>query len=192
MNLGIATSAFFSLWFVVWQTFELINLVGCTKVDCTICLCTDESSAITLFVNLIVNNCSLGIAIGQVITAGLDKKIFAWDTRMEKGKTSVFVKSLDSEATSLSLSGLDMMVTMGASIYVCDLRNPQKPFESKDPDMNTPIICGSAIPYAKGIISVLSVGQHVVNHLHLIVAQEDIMPYVELFYIFELDRHLEF
>lgn len=86
----------------------------------------------------------------QVITAGLDKKIFAWDTRMEKDKKSAFVKSLDLEVTSMSLSGLDMMVTMRESVYVCDLRNPQKPFESKDPDMNTPIICGSAIPYAKG------------------------------------------
>jgi WD40 repeat protein len=145
-----------------------------------------------LFANLIVNKCSLGIAIGQVITAGLDKKIFAWDTRMEKDKKSVFVKSLNSEVTSMSLSGLDMMVTMGESVYVCDLRNPQKPFESKDTDMNTPIICSSAIPYAKGIISVLCIVQHVVNHLHFILAQEDIMPYVKLFYIFELDRHHEF
>ncbi|KAM5567301.1 mitotic checkpoint protein BUB3.3 [Rosa sericea] len=86
----------------------------------------------------------------QVLTAGLDKKIFAWDTRMEEGKKSVFVKSLDSEVTSMSLSGLDMMVTMGALIYVCDLRNLQKPYESKVSDLNTTIICGSAIPNAKG------------------------------------------
>ncbi|XP_004298403.1 PREDICTED: mitotic checkpoint protein bub3-like [Fragaria vesca subsp. vesca] len=85
----------------------------------------------------------------QVISAGLDKKIYAWDARMEKGKGYAF-ESLNSEVTSMSLSGLNMMVTMGASILMCDLRSPLKPFESKDSDLKTTIICGSASPHAKG------------------------------------------
>ncbi|XP_050374824.1 mitotic checkpoint protein BUB3.3-like [Argentina anserina] len=85
-----------------------------------------------------------------VITAGLDKKLYAWDSRMEKSERSVFVKSLDLEVTSMSLVGLNMMVTMGASIHMCDLRNLQQPFESKDSDLNTTIICSSASLYAKG------------------------------------------
>ncbi|KAL6186797.1 hypothetical protein ACLB2K_042916 [Fragaria x ananassa] len=85
----------------------------------------------------------------QVIIAGLDKKIYAWDARMEKGKGYAF-ESLDSEVTSMSLSGLNMMVTMRASILMCDLRSPLKPFESKDSDLKTTIICGSASPHAKG------------------------------------------
>ena len=135
-----------------------------------------------------MNKCFLQIAKGQVISAGLDKKIYAWDARMEKGKGYVF-ESLDSEVTSMSLSGLNMMVTMGASILMCDLRSPLKPFESKDSDLKTTIICGSASPHAKGIVTVFRI---VVYHIQFIVAHRNIMPCVHTFYIFELDKHLKF
>ncbi|CAN6675868.1 unnamed protein product [Malus baccata var. baccata] len=84
----------------------------------------------------------------QLITAGLDRKILSWDTRTEKG--FVFASNLDSEVMSMSLSGLDMMVAIGSSIYVYDLRNPEKPIQSKDSHMDAKIVCVSSIPYAKG------------------------------------------
>ncbi|BBG94298.1 eukaryotic elongation factor 5A-1 [Prunus dulcis] len=85
---------------------------------------------------------------GQVITAGLDKKILSWDTRTPKGIACV--RNMDSEVMSMSLSGFDMMVAVGASIYVYDLRRLEKPFQSKDSHMGVQIVCVSSIPYAKG------------------------------------------
>lgn len=99
--------------------------------------------------SIIVNKFSVTIVIiGQVISAGLDKKILSWDTRTEK--SSVCVNNLDSEVTSMSLSGLDMMVAVGTSIYVYDLRNLERPFQAKESQMDVQIICISSIPYAKG------------------------------------------
>ncbi|CAB4264699.1 unnamed protein product [Prunus armeniaca] len=84
----------------------------------------------------------------QVITAGLDKKILSWDTRTPKGIACV--RNMDSEVMSMSLSGFDMMVAVGASICVYDLRRLEKPFQSKDSHMGVQIVCVSSIPYAKG------------------------------------------
>ncbi|XP_070667381.1 mitotic checkpoint protein BUB3.3-like [Malus domestica] len=84
----------------------------------------------------------------QLITAGLDRKILSWDNRTEKG--FVLASNLDSEVMSMPLSGLDMVVAIGSSIYVYDLRNLEKPIQSKDSNMDVQIVCVSSIPYAKG------------------------------------------
>lgn len=93
----------------------------------------------------------------------------SWDTRTEKG--FVFASNLDSEVMSMSLSGLGMMVAIGSSIYVYDLRNLEKPIQSKDSHMDVQILCVSSIPYAKGITSttVLHVAVYIVNRVPAIV-----------------------
>lgn len=67
------------------------------------------------------------------------------------------VRNMDSEVMSMSLSGFDMMVAIGASIYVYDLRRLENPFQSKDSHMGVQIVCVSSIPYAKGTLTILRV-----------------------------------
>ncbi|KAE8724605.1 Mitotic checkpoint protein BUB3.3 [Hibiscus syriacus] len=56
----------------------------------------------------------------QVITAGFDKKIIVWD--MFGAKPLVFQKNLDAEVESMSLSGFELIVAVGSSVDIYDLR----------------------------------------------------------------------
>lgn len=59
-------------------------------------------------------------SIGQVITAGLDKKIKFWDIRSTEAVKCL--NNISVEVDSLSLSGLTLMVAAGPSVYMYDLR----------------------------------------------------------------------
>lgn len=84
----------------------------------------------------------------QLITSGFDKKLLLWDIRMEK--VSSCLRSLGEEVDSMSVSGFNLIVGSGASVHVYDLRNSEKPVQSKEPYNGTQLGCVSSIPYAKG------------------------------------------
>ncbi|KAF4374164.1 hypothetical protein G4B88_020556 [Cannabis sativa] len=100
------------------------------------------------------NHDDLSICVGysnetcQVISVGLDNKILAWDTRMEK--ELLCLVNVGSEVQSLSLSGFEMMVAVGRSVYVYDLRNLAKSIPSKKSDMDVNIKCISSVPHSRG------------------------------------------
>ncbi|XP_039059928.1 mitotic checkpoint protein BUB3.3-like [Hibiscus syriacus] len=88
----------------------------------------------------------------QVITAGFDKKIIVWD--MFGAKPLVFQKNLDAEVESMSLSGFELIVAVGSSVDIYDLRNLDQCVQSNESCMDVPIRCVSSIPYSKhGILS---------------------------------------
>ncbi|GAV76384.1 WD40 domain-containing protein, partial [Cephalotus follicularis] len=84
----------------------------------------------------------------QVITAGLDKKIMSWD--MRSGKAPVHLTKLGAELESMSLSGFDLMVAIGRSLNMYDLRNLDRHVQSYESHMEVQIRCISPIPYSRG------------------------------------------
>ncbi|KAB1208063.1 Mitotic checkpoint protein BUB3.3 [Morella rubra] len=86
----------------------------------------------------------------QVISAGFDKKIIFWDTR--EAKSVAYQRNIAAEVESMSLSGFNLMVAIGASIYVYDLRDLDKPVQSKDSHLDIRIRCVNSIPYSKGYV----------------------------------------
>ncbi|XP_062162046.1 mitotic checkpoint protein BUB3.3 [Alnus glutinosa] len=84
----------------------------------------------------------------QVISAGLDKKILFWDMRM--AKALAYWKNLGAEVESMSLFGFNLMVVIGASIYMYDLRNLDKSVQSRESHSDNRIRCVSSIPYSEG------------------------------------------
>ncbi|XP_062077097.1 mitotic checkpoint protein BUB3.3 isoform X2 [Humulus lupulus] len=103
---------------------------------------------------VIGNHDDISICVGysnetcQVISVGLDNKILAWDTRTEN--ELLCLVNVGSEVHSLSLSGFDMMVAVGRSVYVYDLRNLGRSIPSKNSDMDVKIKCISSVPYSRG------------------------------------------
>ncbi|KAK8657556.1 hypothetical protein V6N13_035787 [Hibiscus sabdariffa] len=73
----------------------------------------------------------------QVITAGFDKKIIAWD--MFGAKPHVFLRNLDAEVESISLSGFELIIAVGSSVDIYDLRNLDRSVESNESCMDVPI-----------------------------------------------------
>ena len=94
------------------------------------------------------------VIVGQVITAGFDKKILSWDTRMVKNP--VFLENLGSEMHSMSLSGFDMVIAIGPSVHTYDLRSLERPFQSTKLDMGMQIKCISSYTYSKGMITIFT------------------------------------
>ncbi|XWS23138.1 hypothetical protein CRYUN_Cryun29cG0095300 [Craigia yunnanensis] len=85
----------------------------------------------------------------QVITAGFDKKMIAWD--MRGAKPFAFLGNLDVEVESMSLSGFELTIAVGSSVDIYDLRNLDKSVQSNESCMDVQIrsVC-SIIPYSKG------------------------------------------
>ncbi|KAG5068169.1 hypothetical protein JHK85_000546 [Glycine max] len=85
---------------------------------------------------------------GQLVTSGFDKKLLLWDMHMKK--TSLCLRSLDAEVDSMSVSGFNVTVAIGASMLVYDLRYFDQPVESKEAFNGTHLRCVSSIPDAEG------------------------------------------
>ncbi|KAI3817350.1 hypothetical protein L1987_11140 [Smallanthus sonchifolius] len=66
---------------------------------------------------------------GQVITCGWDKKIKCWDSRSTKALT--FVNTVNVVVESMSISGFIVMVAVGSSVNIYDLRKFNNSFYSK-------------------------------------------------------------
>ncbi|KAK7274884.1 hypothetical protein RIF29_15985 [Crotalaria pallida] len=84
----------------------------------------------------------------QLITSGFDKKLLFWDIRMEQA-SSCF-RSLSAEVNCMSVSAFNVTLGAGASVYVYDLRNSEKPIQSEELYNGTQLRCVSSIPYSKG------------------------------------------
>ncbi|KAK9034235.1 hypothetical protein V6N11_050408 [Hibiscus sabdariffa] len=84
----------------------------------------------------------------QVFTAGFDKKIIAWD--VFGAKPQVFLKNLDADVESMSLSGFELIVAVGSSVDIYDLRNLDQSVRTNESCMDVTIRCVSSIPYSKG------------------------------------------
>ncbi|KAK7368179.1 hypothetical protein VNO80_10203 [Phaseolus coccineus] len=84
----------------------------------------------------------------QLLTSGFDKKLLLWDTHMEKASSCL--RSLDAVVDSMSVCGFNLVVSIGASVHVYDLRNFVKPVQSKEAFNGTHIRCVSSVPNAKG------------------------------------------
>jgi len=106
------------------------------------------------------------VIAGQLLTSGFDKKLLLWDTHMEKASSCL--RSLDAVVDSMSVSGFNLVVSIGASVHVYDLRNFDKPVQSKEAFNGTHIRCVRSVPNAKG------------------------MKYVVLFYLVKLGKLLLF
>lgn len=106
------------------------------------------------------------VSAGQLVTSGFDKKLLLWDMHMKK--TSLCLRSLDAEVDSMSVSGFNVTVAIGASMLVYDLRYFDQPVESKEAFNGTHLRCVSSIPDAEG------------------------MNYVVLFYLINLGKLLLF
>ncbi|XP_020218863.1 mitotic checkpoint protein BUB3.3 [Cajanus cajan] len=84
----------------------------------------------------------------QLITSGFDKKLISWDMHTEKASSCL--RSLDAEVDSMYVSGFNLTVAIGASVHVYDLRNFDKPVQSKEALNGPHLSCVSSIPDAEG------------------------------------------
>jgi len=89
------------------------------------------------------------VIAGQLVTSGFDKKLLLWDMHMEKA--SSWLRSLEAEVNSMSVYGFNLVVSIGASVHVYDLRNFDKPVLSKEAFNGTHSRCVSSIPNAEGM-----------------------------------------
>ncbi|XP_015584447.1 mitotic checkpoint protein BUB3.3 isoform X1 [Ricinus communis] len=83
-----------------------------------------------------------------VISAGFDKNIMFWDLRL--AKSPAYLRNLGAEVASMSLSGFDLMLAVGKSVNVYDLRNMGKPVHFKENHTDVQIKCISSFPYRRG------------------------------------------
>ncbi|KAJ4711419.1 Mitotic checkpoint protein bub3 [Melia azedarach] len=86
----------------------------------------------------------------QLLTAGLDKKIMSWDTR--KGNSLVYATTLGAEVESMSLSGFDLMVSIGPSVNMYDLRYLARSVQSSESRMDVQLKCVSSFLYSRGYV----------------------------------------
>lgn len=121
--------------------FDLLHMI----VEHTLSLSSQLSSY-----EQVLYNSLYWIAVGQLLTAGLDKKIMSWDTRM--GMSLAYQRNLGGEVDSMSLSGFELIVAIGASVNMYDLRNLDSLVLSNESLMDAQIKCVSSIPYARGMV----------------------------------------
>lgn len=107
----------------------------------------------------------------QVIVTGLHKKVLSWDTRMKKDLLCLVNVGL--EVDSMSVSGFDIILAVGTSVYMYDLRKLSRPVQSNKSDMDSRIKCVSSIPHRKGF-AVGSVDGHVALEMSFSSNSDDI------------------
>lgn len=91
------------------------------------------------------------LSADQVITAGLDKKIMLWDFRVANGSNEQS-KVVDFEVESMSVFGVHVLVVIGSSVEMYDLRRLKEPIKMKESSMDYRISCICAFPNCQGII----------------------------------------
>ncbi|XXG44396.1 hypothetical protein AAC387_Pa01g4216 [Persea americana] len=88
-------------------------------------------------------------ATNQVITGGLDKKIMFWDFRMANGSNGQS-KVVDSEVESMSVCGFHLVVVIGSTVEMYDLRRLKEPVKMKESSMDYQISCICSFPNCQG------------------------------------------
>ncbi|KAH8501110.1 hypothetical protein H0E87_016076 [Populus deltoides] len=84
----------------------------------------------------------------QVISAGLDKKVMSWDMRL--ANPLALFRNLGAEIDSISISGFDLMVAVGAAVNIYDLRNYERAVDLKELSMDVGISCVASVPFTRG------------------------------------------
>eukprot|EP00258_Populus_trichocarpa_P046735 XP_024462754.1 mitotic checkpoint protein BUB3.3 [Populus trichocarpa] len=84
----------------------------------------------------------------QVISAGLDKKVMSWDMRL--ANPLALFQNLGAEIDSISISGFDLMVAVGAAVNIYDLRNYERAVDLKELSMDVGISCVASVPFTRG------------------------------------------
>ncbi|XP_061986414.1 mitotic checkpoint protein BUB3.3-like [Populus nigra] len=84
----------------------------------------------------------------QVISAGLDKKVMSWDMRL--ANPPALFRNLGAEIDSISISGFDLMVAVGAAVNIYDLRNYERAVDLKELSMDVGISCVASVPFTRG------------------------------------------
>lgn len=86
---------------------------------------------------------------GQVITAGLDKKLMFWNVQMKNGQIAS-IKTTDSDVWCLSVSGPHLLAAIGTKLDIYDLRNLKIPVQSKDFSKKYQIWCVCSFSSCQG------------------------------------------
>lgn len=76
---------------------------------------------------------------GQVITAGLDRKLRFWDIRSTEALKCL--NSISVEVDSLSVSGVTLMVAAGPLVHMYDLRKFDRSTSTQNTCMDSRITC---------------------------------------------------
>ncbi|KAJ9174219.1 hypothetical protein P3X46_017269 [Hevea brasiliensis] len=89
---------------------------------------------------------------GLLFSASLDKNIMSWD--MRSAKSLAYLINMGAEVESISLSRFDLIVAVGASVRIYDLRNLERPVHLKESCMDIRTKCISSFPggYAVGYV----------------------------------------
>lgn len=89
--------------------------------------------------------------VGRLITAGWDRKIISWDTRSKN--TLECLTTPFAEVESMAVSGFNLMVAVGSSVHIYDLRNFNKSVYAKELFPGFRIQCVRTIPNSEGIVT---------------------------------------
>ncbi|KAH7858788.1 hypothetical protein Vadar_028068 [Vaccinium darrowii] len=100
----------------------------------------------------------------QLITAGWDRKIMSWDTRSTN--TLECLKTPSAEVESMAISGCNLMVAVGSSVNVYDLRSFNKSVYAKELFPGFQIRCVQAILNSEGFVAGSIDGQIAVEYLN--------------------------
>ena len=96
------------------------------------------------------NFCSWWLSCtGLVITAGMDKRVICWDTRIDE--VIAHSKDVNADVASISVFGYNLMVAIGASVFGYDLRSLDRPLLYKESLVDAQIRCISSNIYFKGM-----------------------------------------
>ncbi|KAF9591504.1 hypothetical protein IFM89_004558 [Coptis chinensis] len=84
---------------------------------------------------------------GLAISAGLDNRLCSWDLRVDHVEYS---KNVGGEVEAMSIHGVFVVVAIGTSISIYDLRNLKEPVHLKEPSMDYGIRSVCSFPNGKG------------------------------------------
>uniref|UniRef100_A0A7N0VJ24 Uncharacterized protein n=1 Tax=Kalanchoe fedtschenkoi TaxID=63787 RepID=A0A7N0VJ24_KALFE len=88
------------------------------------------------------------IETGQILSAGWDRKILSWDPRIiDTIRPPVYV---DAKVKAMSVSSTNLMIAVGKSVLVFDLRYFHQPVQAKESRMDFHIRCLRSFSDSKG------------------------------------------
>lgn len=100
----------------------------------------------------------------QLITAGWDRKIMSWDTRSTN--TLECLKTPFAEVESMAVSGCNLIVAVGSSVNIYDLRNFNKSVYAKELFPGFQIRCVRTILNSEGFVAGSIDGRIAVEYLN--------------------------
>ncbi|KAF9677110.1 hypothetical protein SADUNF_Sadunf08G0073700 [Salix dunnii] len=140
------------MWIALWLEVPAPSqaaLLDCCSQSESVAFTAVSDGSITRFPRCIT---AVGISmilfylafIGELISAGLDKKGMSWDTCL--ANPLALFRNLGAEIDSISFYGFDLMVAVGAAVSIDDLRNYGRAEDLKEPFMDEGISCTASVP----------------------------------------------